>query len=304
MPHITIDIGSNSAVILIAERDESGEWRSLYEKAETVRFGAEIDENGFLTKDVIAACASVIKEYKKAWESFGGGSVMAAATGVLRDAKNFSELKAALEAEAGVSPILLSADEEARILYLAVRHHCKEKAMGGVVAIDVGGYTTEVSWGKEEKPEYSQSYKLGCVELTQKYWLENRPSGKTLKDVRAEVSERWRQYLFPENLKDYEIIASGGTITTIAALLQELTVYDAEKVHGFVINKRDIEDLLNENLVINPAAERVMKGVMDIKRAEVILAGSLIFDEFMSLYNVSRLQVNERGLRWGLLHTI
>ena len=301
MPYITIDIGSNSTLVLAASKNKEGGWDNLYEKCETVRFGAAMDENGMISGVVIEECINAIRDFRAVWENLGKSKIKAAATGILRDAKNFDQLKKALESRLGIFVSLLSPDEEARLTYLAVRNSCN-LAGKSIVSIDVGGYSTEISWGDKEIPEHIESHKLGCVELTQKYWLENRPSRKTLKEVQKEIRKRWGEYSLPENLKAYKIVGSGGTITTIAALCQELTVYTSEKVHNYKLKKSDIKELLDETFIKNSATDRVMDGVMDLKRAEVILAGALIFHEFMSLFGIDEVLVNEKGLRWGLLY--
>jgi exopolyphosphatase / guanosine-5'-triphosphate,3'-diphosphate pyrophosphatase len=96
------------------------------------------------------------------------------------------------------------------------------------------------------------------------------------------------------------LVGVAGTVTSLAAMAQDLPRYDARRVHGYRLAAealaRQIDRLRGAT---QPERER-MAG-LDPRRADVILAGGLILDRIARAMGVSEIRVSDRGIRWGLL---
>jgi exopolyphosphatase/guanosine-5'-triphosphate,3'-diphosphate pyrophosphatase len=97
------------------------------------------------------------------------------------------------------------------------------------------------------------------------------------------------------------LVGVAGTVTTLAAVVQGLPVYDAEKVHGSTLSFDEIERLAT-TLAALTVRERTALPGMEPKRADVILAGAVIVAEAMRATGFDALVVSDRGVRWGLLY--
>ncbi len=97
------------------------------------------------------------------------------------------------------------------------------------------------------------------------------------------------------------LVGVAGTVTTLAAVVQRLPVYDAERVHGATLRFDEIEGLAT-TLAALTVRERAALPGMEPKRADVILAGAVVVAEAMRATGFDQLVVSDRGVRWGLLY--
>ena len=63
----------------------------------------------------------------------------------------------------------------------------------------------------------------------------------------------------------------------------------------------DIGQIKKKFQYSNLNQRKKIKG-LDSKRAEIILAGTIICEQIMIKYNLEKIKVSDRGLRWGLLY--
>ena len=96
------------------------------------------------------------------------------------------------------------------------------------------------------------------------------------------------------------MVGTGGTMTTLASMSQHLEKYDSSKIHGYIVQIRDVELLADELCKRCIEGRKELPG-LDPKRADVILAGVLICREVMHHFNFNELIVSERDLLDGLL---
>ncbi len=97
------------------------------------------------------------------------------------------------------------------------------------------------------------------------------------------------------------LVGVAGTVTTLAAVRDELAVYDADRVHGSTLSLRDADTLLARLGALTVAERQALAG-MEPKRADVIVAGCAIVTAAMRALGFDRLTVSDRGVRWGLLY--
>jgi exopolyphosphatase/guanosine-5'-triphosphate,3'-diphosphate pyrophosphatase len=96
------------------------------------------------------------------------------------------------------------------------------------------------------------------------------------------------------------LIGTAGTITTLAAMAQEMREYDPGRIDGFILTRQKLGEIIIE-LRRRPVAERRELPGLSAARADVILAGALILETFLDLYKFPELMVSDRGLRYGVL---
>lgn len=203
-----------------------------------------------------------------------GHRVFAFATSAMRDAVNRRQLMNCVERIAGVRIELLSGQQEAELAFSAV----SEDTLQDIGALDIGGGSTEVIWGKEGKIRYAQSYNVGAVRLTG-YEL-----GHTeLVALSAEAFAACPPA--PEGMLWRGI---GGTITSLAAMSQQLVPYDEKRVHGYMLEREAIEQWV-KRLAGMSIPERMALPGLKSERGLVILAGSCILLGAMQALKIDRI---------------
>jgi exopolyphosphatase/guanosine-5'-triphosphate,3'-diphosphate pyrophosphatase len=88
-------------------------------------------------------------------------------------------------------------------------------------------------------------------------------------------------------------------MTTLAAVSLGLAPYDGAQVHGHVMQAQEVRRVVRELADMDIEARRRAPG-MEPARADVIVAGGVIVQTLLALWNSDSVVVSDRGVRWGL----
>ena len=100
-----------------------------------------------------------------------------------------------------------------------------------------------------------------------------------------------------------DLVGIAGTVTTLAAIHLALAEYDADRVHGALLTREQV-DAVVARLGRSTQAERLSLPGLDPKRADVIFAGGSIAARVMARGRFPSLVTSDRGIRWGLAYEI
>ena len=279
-----IDVGSNSVLLLTVELDAGGRARQRDAALVTTRLGSGLEVGGPLdrpartrTRDAVVALAGRAR-------SHGASRLWGFATGAARRARDGRDFASELTQAAGCPVAVLSGDEEAALAYAAIRHACAEQART-LLAVDVGGATTELTLGRGEAIQGVASLPLGALALTER-------DG----DVAAEVARVLADepLLASARAADAVVAASGGTATALAALDLGLETYQPARVHGHSVAAASLAAIARR-------ARADLPGVLDEGRARILPAGALVLARVARAAGADALRVSEHGVRHGYL---
>lgn len=297
-----IDVGTNTVLLIVAER-RGRSFQALVERAEITRLGRGVDRSGRLDPAAIADTVAVIARYAAEARSLAATRIAAVATSAARDAANGAEFFEAAQEAAGLVPEIISGGEEARLVHLSAWGDFGTPG-GRLAVLDVGGGSSELTWGGGPAPEGRRSFQMGAVRLTERASPVDPPSVDDLRRMREAAREALREVAEIRAsgvLAGARLVAVAGTVTTLAAVAQALPGYDAARVHGSAMSLGDVTALLGR-LAALTSAERSRLPGMEPKRADVIVAGAILVSTALELGGFYALTVSDRGVRWGLLH--
>jgi exopolyphosphatase/guanosine-5'-triphosphate,3'-diphosphate pyrophosphatase len=296
----TIDVGTNTVLLLVAER-RGAVLAPLLERADITRLGRGVDATGRLDPAAIRDTVAVLAEYARAARELGAPVVACVATSAARDAANGAEFFEAARAAAGLTPEVIPGDEEARLVWASAWRDFGRPGEP-LAVLDVGGGSTELSFGDGPAPRGRASLQVGAVRLTERHVRGDPPSAEEIQRLRAAAGQAVRPFAAMEGrAPGGRLVGVAGTVTTLAAVAQALPAYDAERVHGSALSLAEIERLAG-TLAGLTVRERAALPGMEPKRADVILAGAVIVAEALRATGFDRLTVSDRGVRWGLLY--
>jgi exopolyphosphatase / guanosine-5'-triphosphate,3'-diphosphate pyrophosphatase len=298
-----IDVGTNTVLLLVAEARGQGAV-PVAERAEITRLGRGVDATGRLDPAAIAETVRVLADYAAEARRLGATDIDCVATSAARDAANGEQFFEAVRAAAGLTPRIISGGEEARLVWASAwRDFGGGAGAEGLAVLDVGGGSTEFTFGDGPAPKGRCSLQVGAVRLTERHVAADPIDASTLATLRSAA----RAALQPlagmggGGRCGGRLVGVAGTVTTLAAVEQALPRYDGERVHGSSLARAQIEGLV-ERLAALPLAERARLPGMEPKRADVIVAGAVVVAEAMALTGFEHLTVSDRGVRWGLIH--
>lgn len=282
-----IDCGTNSIRLLIAERDETGAMRDLERRMEIVRLGYGVDRTGRFDPAAIERTLDACRRYRRLIEHHGAREIRFVATSATRDASNRAEFIAGVQEILGVTPEVITGEEEAALSFAGAVSALRDGADGQRLVVDIGGGSTEFVLGAQE-PVYRISMNMGSVRLTERHLRSDPPTPAEVQAAVAEIDAMLDEAELTVPIAEAQVIVGvAGTVTTVTAVAEGLTEYRPDVTHGAVLpitRSREVcEQLLHET-----RAERSQHAVIHPGRIDVIGAGALIWSRIL-------LRVQERA---------
>lgn len=289
-----IDIGTNSVRLLLAEKDEKEEWKILKKDLRSTRLGEGMTDKAYIGKGPQERTLKAIEEFAAAARLEGADEIFAYGTSIMRDAANGPAFSDEVTSAVGIPVRILSGKEEAYYSYIGAA------GTSGVVTsvVDIGGGSTEICMGFGTDIGMRHSFRLGCVRCSKQFDTTTPRGVAELKKHCFDLFRHTEPMQSVKNVKRW--IGVGGTVTSMAAMLQELEVYDSAKVQDFVIHQDDVNRMLKKLCAMSYDDKCHLTGLMP-ERADIIVAGVAILDALMEYFALPEIIVSDRDLSEGLL---
>ncbi|MGH8997613.1 MAG: exopolyphosphatase, partial [Acidimicrobiales bacterium] len=245
-----LDCGTNSTRLLIS--DPAGEDVRLMR---ITRLGQGVDATGTLDPDAIARTIEVLAGYRRRMDERGVTRARLVATSAVRDAANGEMFLRAASEASGVEAELLSGDAEGALAFAGATASL-DLDPADVAIIDIGGGSTELVTAAPDVRAVSLA--LGCVRLTERFLINDPPTGPELGAAAAYVvSELEKAGAALPRLADggLTLIGVAGTISTLGALALGLTHYDRDRIHHSVLSAPIVAEWC-DRLAAEPSAAR------------------------------------------------
>jgi exopolyphosphatase / guanosine-5'-triphosphate,3'-diphosphate pyrophosphatase len=294
---VVIDMGSNSFRLVAYSYERGRWWRRTDEIYDTVRLGAGLLASGRLAEDRMVTALEAMEVYAHFASASGIAreDIHAVATSAIRDASNGGELLERVRAATGLQVRVLSTQEEAYFAYLAALN---STTLGDGAVLDLGGGSLQLVAVRERRFVTSESWQLGTVRMTERFF-EGRSSGAKQRDalrahVHAELARApWIAELLPR------LVGIGGTVRNLAAALAAAEGLPSIGVQGTVIEREPLEALIRR-LASRSVNERASIEGIKPGRAGLILAGAVVIAAAMEAVGTEHMEVTHAGLREGV----
>jgi len=296
----TVDIGTNTVLLLVAETTGDGTLVAVEEHATITRLGQGVDKTRTLAADAIARTNACVEAYAEITRRAGAERVAVVGTSAMRDAGGGDVVRTHVKSCFGVDARTISGEEEARLTFAgALSGLDAQRAEGDVVVFDIGGGSTEVVRGepKTRRTSFAHSYDVGSVRLTERHVKGDPPTD----DERAALA-RAAEGAFaslPELRTETSPIGIAGTMTTLAAVSMRMATYDGARVHGHRMPVTELARVVAELAAVPLAIRKDLPG-LEPKRADVIIAGGHIALALLARLGARDVVISDRGVRWGL----
>lgn len=299
-----IDCGTNSIRLLIADVRASS-LIDHHRTMRTVRLGEGIDATGEFSAGALARTFAACREYQGIIERSGADNVRFVATSASRDAGNRDAFISGVQGILGVTPEVISGDEEAELTFRgALAVHASAIGATEVMVVDIGGGSTEFVLGRvAESGSFvtaASSVDMGCVRMTERHLRHDPPSPpqivEAIVDIDGHIATALARVAFAG---DTALVGVAGSVTTVAALALGLAEYDADVLDGAVITAEQVSRVSGELLRMS-ASERVQLGVMHPGRADVIGGGALVLDRIVRATRAQQVFVSEHDILDGI----
>ena len=288
-----IGIGSNSLRMLIADIDlKNAKFHRVASDREGLRVFAALDANRNISREMtVRACECVCTMIAKA-RAYTVKNIHIFATSAVRDAANREEFCSHIFAVTEIMPKICSGELEAKLSFLGAT----EAGPSGM--IDIGGGSTEVVIGDCEEIQMSTSLQIGAVRLFRKMPIHKVDDAyQVMAHIKAALAKGSSSHRIPQNLA---WVGVGGTLTTIAALEQNIPWTNKSAIHGFSLTREAVRKNMERLAAMEMGIRARLKGLQR-ERADIIVHGLVILLACMEEFQIDAITVSEYGNLEGFL---
>lgn len=293
-----IDLGSNSARLVIVNLFTEGYFMVVDELKESVRLGQDMERDSFLKPARVAETIKTLKMFRKLCDASGVTRIIAVATEAVRRAKNQRSFLDEIQATCGIKIRVLSPEEEAVLVYRGVINTMDVPK--GIV-LEIGGGSTKIVYYNRRNMLNYVTLPFGAVTLTGLF------SGEGLKpeEQAAKIEE-----FFTEQLKqvewlrevdpDVQMIGVGGSFRNLFKIAKMVHKYPLDNVHNYKMQVEDFMPLYDMIKVLDLDKKKKIKG-LSAERADILPAALAVIKAFVSYMNAEQFTFSGAGLREGLM---
>ncbi|NDU77066.1 Ppx/GppA family phosphatase [Actinomadura sp. DSM 109109] len=295
-----LDVGSNTVHLLVVDAHQGARPLPAYSHKAELRLADHLEDGDRLSAEGEALLRDFVDEALQVAEDKGVEDLVAFATSAVRDASNGEDVLARVREDKRIDIRALSGEEEARLTFLAVRRWFGWSS-GRLLVVDIGGGSLEVASGIDEEPDAAFSLPLGAGRLTRDWFTADPPPAEEVRNVRrhvrAEIARRVAD-VARYGPADHAVATSktfkqlariGGAAATAEGPYQRRVLAGAALTEW------------TDKLAAMPAAERAgLPGVSE-RRAPQLLAGAIVADAAMDLFELPELEICPWALREGVI---
>ncbi|MES9539852.1 MULTISPECIES: Ppx/GppA phosphatase family protein [unclassified Actinomadura] len=294
-----LDVGSNTVHLLVVDAHQGARPLAAYSHKAELRLADHLDGDR-LSEEGETLLRDFVDEALQVAEDKGVEDLVAFATSAVRDASNGEEVLARIREDKRIDIRALSGEEEARLTFLAVRRWFGWSS-GRLLVVDIGGGSLEVASGIDEEPDVAFSLPLGAGRLTRDRFTADPPPAEEVRGlrrhVRTEIARRVgdvARYGPPDHA-----VATSKTFKQLARIGGAAPTGDGPYQRR-VLSGGDLTDW-TDKLAAMPSAERAELPGVSERRAAQLLAGAIVADAAMDLFELRELEICPWALREGVI---
>jgi exopolyphosphatase/guanosine-5'-triphosphate,3'-diphosphate pyrophosphatase len=291
-----IDCGTNTIKLLIGDPPDVA-----VRETRMIRLGQGVDRTGRISGEALTRAFAAVDEYAALIHEHDVSRIRFCATSATRDAANGHVFAAGVRERLGVSPEVLTGDEEAALAFDGAVRHLQTPPEMPVMVLDIGGGSTELVLGGAT-PDAAHSMDVGSVRLHERHLHDDPPTPAQVRacveDIDATLDE---SPVDPASAAT--VVGVAGTILSVVAGVLDLPAYDREVLDQSVVAVAEVHDFV-DRLVAMPLDERLALPWMHPGRADVIDAGALILSRVLRRTRAESMVASEADILEGIAWSI
>ena len=295
-----LDVGSNTVHLLVVDAHQGARPLPASSHKIDLHLVDLIDADNRLVEEAVDRLEAFIHDALRIAEDKGVQQLIAFATSAVREAANGEEVLARIRQNTGVELKVLPGQAEAQLTFLAARRWFGWSA-GRLLVLDIGGGSLEMASGFDEMPEVARSLPFGAARLTKEWFPEDPPDEAAVRALRRHVRAEIGKVVgdLVRFGRPDRVCASSKTFKQLARMAGA-----APSAEGPYVPRRLFRADLSEwigKLARMPAAERATLPGVSAGRARQLLAGAIVAEAAIDLFEAEVADISPWALREGII---
>ncbi|WP_405149637.1 Ppx/GppA family phosphatase [Sphaerisporangium sp. NBC_01403] len=295
-----LDIGSNTVHLLVVDAHRGAQPLPAYSHKVELRLAEHLHEGDKLSPGGERELLRFVEDSLRIAEDKGVEDIMAFATSAVREAINGEDVLTRLRSATGVDVQVLSGQDEARLTFLAVRRWFGWSS-GRLLVLDIGGGSLEIASGIEEAPDVAVSLPLGAGRMTRRWFSADPPPPEEVRSMRRQVRAEIGRIV--GDVVKYgradHAVATSKTFKQLARIAGAAPSGEGSYVKR-VLGRDDLSRWTERLATMSNARRAALPGV-SAGRAPQLLAGAVVAEATMDLFDTRELEICPWALREGVI---
>jgi exopolyphosphatase / guanosine-5'-triphosphate,3'-diphosphate pyrophosphatase len=295
-----LDVGSNTVHLLVVDAHRGAAPLPAYSHKSELRLAEHLDSDGRIAAAGSDGLVAFVTEALEIAEDKGCESVLSFATSALREASNGEKVLDRVRQRTGVALSVLTGEDEARLTFLAVRRWFGWSS-GRLQVFDIGGGSLEIAAGSDEEPTIAVSVPLGAGRLSREAITSDPPDKDEVRKLRKRIRAEMAAVAGPvlRAGEPQRCVATSKTFRSLARICGAPPSADGPYVPR-TLHRDDLRDWVPK-LTAMTSAERAELPAVSPGRAPQLVAGALVAEAVMDLFEVTSLDICPWALREGVI---
>ena len=294
-----IDIGTNSVHMIVVRVRPDLSFEIVDREKEMVRLGAGGLDGRALTETAMQHGLLALSRFRRLADAHRVDEVVAAATSAVREAENGRDFLGAIHQRTGIRARVISGTEEARLIHKAAVYGVDVGADAALV-VDIGGGSVELTVGSAAGATLSQSLKIGVIRLAERFRASDPLSKRDEREMTRYVTEAIAEPVAQIRKLGFDrVIGTSGTILSLGTLASDDTRTGDDDVRNLRVPAKQFRRVRKELTALN-LNERLRVPGLDPRRADLVVAGAVLFDTILRALDTPEVTLCDLSLREGL----
>lgn len=203
-----IDIGTNSIHMVLAEIGKNFSYKIVDRIKEMTRLGDGTFVSHRLSQEAMDRGLAVLNRFSLLAKNKGFDTILPVATSAVRESENGGDFIKLIRKKLGLNIRVITGEEEARLIYLGVRHSM-DLSDSSAMIVDIGGGSVELMACTSKRLKFVRTLKLGAIRLKDQYLKTDPPDKKMVQRMEQTVSQSLQKSLFKK-----KVLSLGALVVT------------------------------------------------------------------------------------------
>ncbi|MDT7043187.1 Ppx/GppA phosphatase family protein [Candidatus Nitronereus thalassa] len=297
-----IDIGTNSIHMVLADIEPDGSYKIVDRFKDMTRLGDGTFRQKCLSDETMSKGLEVLCNLTTLARNKGYSKIIMTATSAVREAKNGGAFIKAVADATRVRVQVVTGQEEARLIYLGIRHSMELTDIPALM-VDVGGGSVEIIAGTRDRLVGALSLKLGAIRLKDQFFTKAPPTKSKLRECARTLEHELRESLERLKLDELDrIIASSGMAANLAEIVYlHRTGRPIPQLNLSTISLKEIR-MVEERLARNTVPKRLEIPGLDPRRVDTLLPAVMLLRILLELTGQKDITISDKAIREGLIY--
>lgn len=293
-----IDIGSNSARLVLANILEGGYFVVFDELKENVRLGQDMDWDGYIKPQRISQTIKTLTMFRRLCDANHVDKIFAYATAAVRKAKNQKSFLDEVAMTCGIKIKVLSIEEQALLIYQGV---INSMDIPKGLIMEMGGGSTNLIYYNRKNIIHYEALQFGSVTLTDLFKnSSDNPLERTAKIEEFITEQLEKVSWFSQIDPDTQFIGVGGAFRNLGRISRMIRKYPVNMAHNYELSMGEFDNIYSNIRKLDLDSTMRIKGLSS-GRADIFPSSLAAMKAVLTKFPVETITISGCGLREGAM---